>query len=428
MGYKYILTLFCPKAKNITSPPLSKTKMLPATDASNQMYTLRGNSKLDLHGSFRELRNNNKFSDISLSCRNTNGGSLSIRAHRVILSAYSRIFEDMFSNHPSTTDPMVYLKGVIFDDLKNLLDFMYNGEVSVPQSNLASFLAAAEDLQVRGLDNDSSDTSVFKTNSANTNPTSSQGKTTNKKEDLQKEEEASVARTNVKVKREPTNTMSYNKFMGREEEDEEDTEKDNAEVESKASSNKKRLQKSPQKRDMSPADMKRVRRSKLRQNYNESDDRDYIADYENINGKEDEIPPKKKTKVSFRTESSSENETKNAKAVPSKSPEFDDSGDDTESSKPSNKAIETIKQNDLVIATVKGRKPWPAKVTEVVSNGSYKVTFFETLNVNYTDKQVFSTKIVKYNNETKKVLEKDQSEKMKHAIRKIEAELKLQNA
>jgi len=84
-----------------------------------------------------------------------------------------------------------------------------------------------------------------------------------------------------------------------------------------------------------------------------------------------------------------------------------------------------IKQNDLVIATVRGRKPWPAKVDEILDNGDCKVTFFATKNVNYSGDKVYPTKIVKYSRASKEVLYKQKSDKMKQAIEEISAEFSL---
>lgn len=47
--------------------------------------------------------------------------------------------------------PVVIFKNVKFDDLTNIVEFMYKGEVSINQESLSSFLHVAEMLQVRGL-------------------------------------------------------------------------------------------------------------------------------------------------------------------------------------------------------------------------------------------------------------------------------------
>ena len=82
-----------------------------------------------------------------------------------------------------------------------------------------------------------------------------------------------------------------------------------------------------------------------------------------------------------------------------------------------------IKREDLVIATVRGRKPWPAIVDDVLENGDCKVTFFGTRNVNYKGGKVFPTKIVKYSSDTNEVLSKNKSDKMKQAIAELSVEL-----
>jgi len=52
--------------------------------------------------------------------------------------------------HPN---PYIYLRGVSYSDLVSILDFIYNGEVNVAQEDLNSFLAVAEELQIKGLTN-----------------------------------------------------------------------------------------------------------------------------------------------------------------------------------------------------------------------------------------------------------------------------------
>ena len=45
----------------------------------------------------------------------------------------------------------MYFQGVKYSSLAAILNFMYNGEVSVAQDELTSFLNVAEDLRVKGL-------------------------------------------------------------------------------------------------------------------------------------------------------------------------------------------------------------------------------------------------------------------------------------
>ena len=47
--------------------------------------------------------------------------------------------------------PLIYIRGVRFEDLVSILDFIYYGEVSIAQNELTAFLNLAEELQVKGL-------------------------------------------------------------------------------------------------------------------------------------------------------------------------------------------------------------------------------------------------------------------------------------
>ena len=71
-------------------------------------------------------------------------------AHKVILVASSPLFEKILQNgkHPH---PLIYLRGFQSKDLVPILDFLYFGEANVYQENLDSFLAIAEELQLKGL-------------------------------------------------------------------------------------------------------------------------------------------------------------------------------------------------------------------------------------------------------------------------------------
>merc|ERR1719510_1705110 len=85
-----------------------------------------------------------------------------------------------FQNHIQTTNdahkhpnPYIYLRGVSYSDLVSILDFIYNGEVNVAQEDLNSFLAVAEELQIKGLTNREGN------NSSNNDTPGSGGNTTN---------------------------------------------------------------------------------------------------------------------------------------------------------------------------------------------------------------------------------------------------------
>ena len=80
--------------------------------------------------------------------------NLTFLLFQVILASCSAYFKKVLREKQNSTkqpDLSIFLKGVKFDDLSNILDFFYNGEVKLPQSQITSFLGLAEDLQIKGL-------------------------------------------------------------------------------------------------------------------------------------------------------------------------------------------------------------------------------------------------------------------------------------
>jgi len=118
-------------------------------------FCLRWNDFAEnVSGAFKELRTESDFFDVTLAC--TDSGSKTLQAHKVILSACSNFFKSTFrqqTNANKHPNPYIYLRGVTYNDLTSILDFIYNGEVNVAQEDLNSFLAVAEELQIKGLTN-----------------------------------------------------------------------------------------------------------------------------------------------------------------------------------------------------------------------------------------------------------------------------------
>lgn len=103
----------------------------------------------NLEKSFRDLRTEKILFDVTLACENTQ-----VEAHKVVLSACSNFFKDILKNNPHP-HPLLYLRGIKLCQLTSLLEFMYNGEVNMGQSDLTEFLAVSGDLEVKGLTPDS---------------------------------------------------------------------------------------------------------------------------------------------------------------------------------------------------------------------------------------------------------------------------------
>ena len=100
----------------------------------------------NLTSSFESLRENGDFADVTLACED----GKQVEAHKVILASSSPFFQNLLrrNKHPH---PLIYMRGVKSDDILAIVDFLYCGEANVYQGNLDSFLAIAEELQLKGL-------------------------------------------------------------------------------------------------------------------------------------------------------------------------------------------------------------------------------------------------------------------------------------
>lgn len=114
----------------------------------SEHYCLRWNNhQNNLLGVFSQLLQEESLVDVTLAC--SEEGRL-IRAHKVVLSACSAYFKALFVDHP-TRHPIVVLKDVQFSELRDLVEFMYRGEVNVDHRQLSTLLKTAESLKVKGL-------------------------------------------------------------------------------------------------------------------------------------------------------------------------------------------------------------------------------------------------------------------------------------
>ena len=95
---------------------------------------------------FKQLWQNQDFADVTLATKD----DVQIRAHKVILSASSPIFQNILKKNPHS-NPLIYFNNLKSADVKLLLRFIYLGQCEVSQNGLVDFLAAGKELMVKGL-------------------------------------------------------------------------------------------------------------------------------------------------------------------------------------------------------------------------------------------------------------------------------------
>ncbi|KAJ1525798.1 hypothetical protein ONE63_009001 [Megalurothrips usitatus] len=114
--------------------------------SSAQLYNL-GWSDFDssLKCAVKGLRSRGDLVDVTLSA-----GGKTFPAHKLVLSAASNLFLELLKVTPCQ-HPVILLAGIGSDELEQVLDFVYTGEVSVRPAELSALLQAAHVLNIHGL-------------------------------------------------------------------------------------------------------------------------------------------------------------------------------------------------------------------------------------------------------------------------------------
>ena len=103
----------------------------------------------NVKSAFGSLREDSDFTDVTLACAD----GQQIEAHRVVLAASSPFFHHLFKRN-NRANQLVYMRGVLYENLSAIIDFLYYGEANVSQENVDPFLSIAEDLKLTGLENE----------------------------------------------------------------------------------------------------------------------------------------------------------------------------------------------------------------------------------------------------------------------------------
>ncbi|XP_055616856.1 modifier of mdg4-like isoform X23 [Toxorhynchites rutilus septentrionalis] len=115
--------------------------------ADDEQFSLCWNNfNTNLSAGFHESLIQGDLVDVTLAAE----GQL-VKAHRLILSVCSPYFRKMFTQMPANQHAFIFLKDVSHSALKDLIQFMYCGEVNVKQDALPAFISTAEALQIKGL-------------------------------------------------------------------------------------------------------------------------------------------------------------------------------------------------------------------------------------------------------------------------------------
>ena len=113
----------------------------------SEKFSLKWNDfHSNVSSSFSALRNEDYLQDVTLVTDDDHH----VSAHKLVLSACSDYFKNIFKKSKHA-NPLLCLDGITSNDIANVLDFVYNGEVHIYQEDLDHFLVIAQKLRLRGL-------------------------------------------------------------------------------------------------------------------------------------------------------------------------------------------------------------------------------------------------------------------------------------
>lgn len=119
----------------------------PACREDGQAFHIRwGNFNSNLITMFTKMRIENQFVDVTLFC---NGKS--IKCHKIVLSANSMYFERLLTEELLEPYPVICISKIRTEIMEALVDFMYQGKISVHPNTIEELLHAAETLKIKGL-------------------------------------------------------------------------------------------------------------------------------------------------------------------------------------------------------------------------------------------------------------------------------------
>lgn len=95
---------------------------------------------------FKELLGETDFADVTL----VSDDLQKVEVHKVILGASSSKFKTMLQQ-TGKREPLIYLSGVSYKEMRSLIDFMYLGQTEIGQEDLEHFLEISAKFDVKGL-------------------------------------------------------------------------------------------------------------------------------------------------------------------------------------------------------------------------------------------------------------------------------------
>ena len=91
-----------------------------------------------------DVLSSGEHSDVKIVCQDKRV----LHAHKLILIAGSQLFKELLSSTDKNQSTILFLRGVEYEDMKHVLDFLYLGQTSCERGRMDEFRNLAKDLEI----------------------------------------------------------------------------------------------------------------------------------------------------------------------------------------------------------------------------------------------------------------------------------------
>ena len=97
-----------------------------------------------------KLMESNETADVTLVCED----KAKFRAHKFVLMSCSPVFHSIINDLPKTGGSFIYLRGVLAQEMKSILQFIYLGQATLYRNRMNEFLNVAKILEIKEISKD----------------------------------------------------------------------------------------------------------------------------------------------------------------------------------------------------------------------------------------------------------------------------------
>merc|ERR1719300_1309877 len=119
-------------------------------DMNQEKFDLTWHTYTDhLRQMLHDMMTYNELTDVTLVSEDKKH----FKAHKVVLSSSSTVFKNIISDN-NTSNPVIYLRGILSDEIESILQFIYLGQATIYQERMNEFLDVGKSLEINEISKD----------------------------------------------------------------------------------------------------------------------------------------------------------------------------------------------------------------------------------------------------------------------------------